>query len=273
MDNKDVFIPRQPLAEFEPASGIFSIADYRRAFLEQFNPSDFAESVLVEDLARRAAQMGQFESAHALLISQAGQALAVALNGEKGAAAAAEVAAPALVAASPRAESLFRQSLAASRGFQKTLRELQRRALERVAATANGLNRWDTRFLTEQACCTYLLRRFQNGTQACPHCGHGGRGNFIAVRQVWECAQCRLQCGIRTGTVMERSPLPLVKWFAAIRLLLLQPGSTTAELSQTLQIERVATIRSMAQKIREAMRADNASQRLADLDHVFLGNA
>jgi hypothetical protein len=69
---------------------------------------------------------------------------------------------------------------------------------------------------------------------------------------------------------MERSALPLVTWFAAIRALLLRPSITPTELAKTLKIGRVQTVRDMAKTIRQAIAAENASTLMAGLDEVYL---
>jgi hypothetical protein len=69
---------------------------------------------------------------------------------------------------------------------------------------------------------------------------------------------------------MERSAIPLTIWFATIRTLLLRPAVTPAELAKSLYIARVQTVRGMITKVRQAMATENASERLAGLDEVFL---
>ena len=89
------------------------------------------------------------------------------------------------------------------------------------------------------------------------------------MKRCWECYQCKTQSGVCADTVMERSPLPLTKWFVAIRSVLLQPTVDATELGGMISINRVATVRDMIKKIRLEMNAGNAS-RLADLDQIFL---
>ncbi len=69
---------------------------------------------------------------------------------------------------------------------------------------------------------------------------------------------------------MERSKLPLRVWFAAIEFVLLDPEIAPGELGRRIGLNRPATIRHVATKIRAAMKADNASALLAGLDEVFL---
>ena len=75
--------------------------------------------------------------------------------------------------------------------------------------------------------------------------------------------------GPRTGTVAADSPLPLLVWFTAIRLLLGNPTMGTTELGIKLGISRSTTVRNMARKIMAAMAEENASELLAGLDIYY----
>jgi transposase-like protein len=150
------------------------------------------------------------------------------------------------------------------------LARLQARRRHRPSASAQ--TEPPNAFLTEQACEEHLRDRFGRGLCACPRCG-GRRGHYLPSRHTWECAACKRQAGLRVGTVAANSPLPLVTWFAAIRLLLHHPTMGTNELGAKLGIGRAATVRTVAGRIREAMAADDASQRLAGLDVFYARRA
>ena len=81
-----------------------------------------------------------------------------------------------------------------------------------------------------------------------------------------ECRDCRAQAGLRTRTVMARSPVRLWQWFEAIRWILWRPTIDTSELAEKLGIRRPTTVRAMAKKIRAALAAEDGSQQLAGLD-------
>ena len=68
---------------------------------------------------------------------------------------------------------------------------------------------------------------------------------------------------------MAKSSIPLLVWFEAIRHLLWQPTITAAELADKLNIQRLATVRSLSKKIRTALMAENASELLAGLDERY----
>ena len=71
---------------------------------------------------------------------------------------------------------------------------------------------------------------------------------------------------------MERSSLALVKWFAAIRVVLLLPSVPVAELAAFLGIARIQTVTQMGRTIRRAIASAEPSQRLAGLDEIYLGS-
>ncbi len=68
---------------------------------------------------------------------------------------------------------------------------------------------------------------------------------------------------------MADSPIPLTRWFTAIWLMLWRPTITTAELVSNLGITRITTVRTMANRIRAAMAAENAGDLLAELDTYY----
>ena len=70
----------------------------------------------------------------------------------------------------------------------------------------------------EQATINYLeSRRWANGV-ACPHC-EGGRTSRMKDTQYHQCKDCRKKFTVRTGTVFERSHIPLDKWLYAMYIL------------------------------------------------------
>ena len=98
--------------------------------------------------------------------------------------------------------------------------------------------------------------RWPNGP-VCPHCGSldvalmGGTNHRAGL---FHCPACRGQFTVLTGSVMERSHIPLPKWVLAIRLMTAsKKGVSAHQLHRTLDI----TYKSawfMAHRIREAMR-------------------
>jgi hypothetical protein len=243
----------------------------RIALTQQFNPVGPVEQILVEELARRAAQMREFDDALATLRGQAAAALANVWNASGNCFDSKLGVARAGAIAADRCEALLRQGLAVTRGFYRALDAMRELRADHDDDTWHELLRPDHRFSTEQACYVYLARRHADGLQPCRRCGQSDGGSFIAARVCWECGRCKAQTGIRVGTCMQRSALPLTKWFAAIRALLLRPNTTPAEMATILKIGRLQTVRDMTTTIRRALAAENAGALLAGLDEVYLG--
>jgi hypothetical protein len=236
-----------------------------------FNPADLVEQTLVSELARRAVEMNLFDTALAALRRQGEAALLDVLDSPSSDAAGAQEVAIAGVLGSARHEALLRQSLASARGFSRALRELQdSRSCNPAFGWGNSLV-IDPRFNSEPACWAHLVRRFVQGICGCGACGAVGAGGFIPAGLCWQCGRCRAQTGLRVGTCMERSAIPLTKWFAAIRALLLTPSVAVADLARFLQINRRQTVSKMAKRIRAACNSGDATDRLAGLDELYLG--
>jgi hypothetical protein len=123
-------------------------------------------------------------------------------------------------------------------------------------------------FTREDQCQAYLIARQRDRGMVCPRCD-GRQLTWIAGRQVWQCRGCRRQMGIRWQTVMAGSRVGLLAWFRAIELLLRRPQASAVELSTATGIERPATLRRLAARIRQALATQTASEQLAGLDRYF----
>lgn len=82
-----------------------------------------------------------------------------------------------------------------------------------------SLSEFIARYGTEEQCEDALVRaRWPQGFR-CPECGGREHSRFVADgRRYWQCAQCRTQLTVRSGTLFHASKLPLSKWFQAIYL-------------------------------------------------------
>ena len=69
-----------------------------------------------------------------------------------------------------------------------------------------------TMFNNEDACREHLYRlRWPNG-YCCPKCGSTSHYE-ITTRNLFECTVCHYQASLTAGTVMEKTHMPLEKWF------------------------------------------------------------
>jgi transposase-like protein len=149
------------------------------------------------------------------------------------------------------------------RGFYTALQKLH--DIRELRNSANHRNSPDRRFQTESQCIEWLKRRLELPSWRCARCG-SHRGGWLAARQRWQCTECKRQQGLRCGTIMERSPLPLVTWFLAIRTVLTAPEVRAAELAETIGLARQKTVQSMITKIQGAIASPQACELLAGLD-------
>jgi hypothetical protein len=264
-----------PEVRFDAASSvkaIFSsdrVEKYRQGLEQELQPVGFTESLVLRDLAHCAARMDLLESTLSALHRQGARAMTeMTAAGNCDDSFANDLALAGSVT-SGRIDEVFRQKLGNSRGFYRALTELKKLQTDRLSNSPKKIIHGFV-FSNEDECQQYLLQRFQEGRVPCRKCDIANGGCWIASRHCWECAGCRTQNGVRTGTVMEKSPLPLLKWFKAIQLLFCQPTIQTAEIAAQIDISRLPTVRTMATKIREAMAQENASQLLAGLDSKFI---
>ena len=83
-----------------------------------------------------------------------------------------------------------------------------------------------------------VTMRWPDGVVACPECGSEAV-RFIPRRRGWQCGSHHLRrtFSVKTGTVMEDSPIPLSKWLAAIWLLVnCKNGISSYEVARDLDL-------------------------------------
>jgi hypothetical protein len=231
------------------------------ALTTEHNPSSASESLLVDEAARRAAQASELDT-FADTLSGAMQSV-VSDFVDSSQQDRAGLATGFVMA--ERLTGIINQSQRCSRAMILAIGRLQEIGAKRYEFAALGDH--DPRFVTELQCYSFLIRRFRTGKQPCARCGCRGRGCWIADQRAWECAKCNAQTGIRVGSVMEHSALPLTTWFKAIGIVSRRPNIKTAELAKSLSIIRRATVLSIRKRIRDALISQpNTLLGIADID-------
>ena len=96
--------------------------------------------------------------------------------------------------------------------------------------------------------------RWPNGV-VCPRCGHEHISRLKDCAK-FECAACKYQFSVTSGTFMHKTRLPLRKWFIAIQLICESKKGVSAK-----QIERMIDVSyptawHMMHRIREAITGD-----------------
>jgi transposase-like protein len=108
------------------------------------------------------------------------------------------------------------------------------------------------KFPDEAAARKYLETKRWNGTPACPHCGIIDRIQTRKVAGYFRCLACKEDFTVRTGTIMERSHIPLDKWLYAMYLIsTARKGISSMQISKELGITQKSAW-FMLQRIREA---------------------
>ena len=114
-------------------------------------------------------------------------------------------------------------------------------------------------FHEEDAAIAHIERsRWPNGDVVCPHCGSLSVHRMAGKTQagMFLCNDCRDKFTCRTGTVMERSHVPLHKWLLAIHLMpASKKGMSAHQLMRNLGLAPT-TAWFLARRIREAMTDD-----------------
>jgi len=135
-------------------------------------------------------------------------------------------------------------------------------------------------FPDEETARIHLEQRRWNGTPACPQCGctdkqykqaRGGKKGY------YRCTHCKIVYTVRTGTIFERSHVPLHKWLYAIYLLATtRKGVSSLQLSKEIGITQKSSW-FMLQRIREACQKDNDDSGggflsgIVEIDETYIG--
>lgn len=243
------------------------VEEYRAQFLREYDPVGPTELAIVGDLARQCAAMERWGEGGASAGRQAARGLPALVGPAHGDDDAWQEAVLVGALSSETTERCERQYLGHARAFYRALQKLQElQARRKQGACEKAVA--PSPFADEAACEAYLAARFREGRCPCSKCG-GTQGYIMPARRAWECSRCKLQTGLRSGTVMARSAIPLWCWFEAIRLIYWQPTISVADLAAKVGARRLATMRSLASKVRQAMADNDASAKLAGLDVHF----
>ncbi len=127
------------------------------------------------------------------------------------------------------------------------------------------------RFPDQETARAYLeQRRWPNGV-ACPICSSSDR---ITIRKdgFYRCNLCQEDFTVRTGTIFERSHIPLHKWIYAMYLLVTaRKGISSLQLSKEIGITQKSAW-FMLHRIREACGKDLSKLRgIIEIDETYVG--
>ena len=126
-------------------------------------------------------------------------------------------------------------------------------------------------FSTEREAIDYLeTERWPQGV-TCAYCG-GERTTRQKSYQFHQCRDCRKRFTVRTGTIFERSHVPLHKWFYAIYLLqTARKGISSLQLSKELGVTQ-KTAWFLLHRLREACGGEAGPlEGEVEVDETFIG--
>lgn len=122
----------------------------------------------------------------------------------------------------------------------------------------------------ESARAYFEARRWPNGA-CCPVCGLGDR---ITARKggYYRCNQCKEDFTVRTGTIFERSHVPLHQWLYAMYLLVTsRKGISSVQMSKEIGVTQ-KTAWFMLQRLREACGNDpTILAGIVEIDEAYIG--
>jgi transposase-like protein len=127
-------------------------------------------------------------------------------------------------------------------------------------------------FPDQEAARVYLEARLWPNGARCPVCGTGDR---ITVRKsgYYRCNHCKEDFTIRTGTVMERSHIPLHKWVYTMYLMVTaRKGISSMQLAKEIGITQKSAW-FMLHRLREATGEDTTPELsgTVEIDETYVG--
>jgi transposase-like protein len=140
----------------------------------------------------------------------------------------------------------------------------------------------ETRFHDEDAAREHIeLSRWANGVN-CPFCGSLDVMRMAGKTQpgMFLCRDCRDKFSCRTGTLMERSHIPLHKWLLAIHLMATsKKGISAHQMMRNLDFGSYRTAWFLCHRIREAMGATSDHKatgglgggKIVEVDETYVG--
>lgn len=132
------------------------------------------------------------------------------------------------------------------------------------------------RFPNEKTARKYLEQRRWHGSPVCPHCGEVHRVQTRKAEGYYRCLACKVDFTVRTGTIFERSHVPLDKWLYAMYLLATaRKGISSLQLSKEIGVTQ-KTAWFMLQRLREACGSDSDDNGgflsgIVEADETYIG--
>ena len=133
------------------------------------------------------------------------------------------------------------------------------------------------RFSTEHKAQAYLAKIRWGESAICPFCGHthSYRQSRDGVKGYYRCSKCRKVFTVRTGTIFERSHVPLTKWlYTCYKVITSRKGISSIQLALDIGVTQ-KTSWFMLQRIRMAcvqtMDVEKMLKNIVEADAAYFG--
>ena len=130
-------------------------------------------------------------------------------------------------------------------------------------------------FPNQQACIDHLEGIRWPGKATCPLCGSDRVARKVEGHKVgrWNCHKCKSSFNVLSGTIFQKTKIPLQKWFLAISLMANAKKSLSSyQLARDLELTQQSAW-FMQQRIRAAMASDEGAllQSIIEADETYVG--
>jgi len=131
------------------------------------------------------------------------------------------------------------------------------------------------RFPDQEACIEHMERVRWNDDPHCPKCGSAHVARKAEAHRVgrWNCHDCHASFNVLSGTIFEKTKVPLQKWFMAVGIMVNAKKSVSSpQLARDLDMNQKSAWY-MQQRIRAAMADDRAPmlQGIVEADETYVG--
>ncbi|MCY4288382.1 MAG: IS1595 family transposase [Aestuariivita sp.] len=132
-----------------------------------------------------------------------------------------------------------------------------------------------TRYPDQEACIEHLEKVRWGGEASCPHCGctNVARKQEKGRMGRWNCHGCKSSFNVLSGSIFEKTRLPLQKWFLAIGMMVNAKKSlSSCQLARDLDMNQRSAWH-MQQRIRVAMLTTEGDllQGIVKADETYVG--
>ena len=125
----------------------------------------------------------------------------------------------------------------------------------------------------DQACRRLLEQRFWNNVPTCPYCGNKQKIYRYKNGKLFKCAHCQKQFQVTTGTIYEKSNIPLQKWLLTFYVLSAsKKGISSCELAKIIGVTQKSAWY-LLQKIRfmHCHAEKKQLQNICECDETYIG--